>query len=403
MGFVDELRQLAEQVSRRIGNVKSEEATKQALVVPFFQVLGYDVFDPTEVQPEYVADFAKKKSGGTFEKVDYAIHLAGSPALLVECKAVGCVPEDADGQLARYFNATTTVKVGIVTNGTKYRFFTDLQAPNIMDTAPFFVFDLTAFTDREAESLRSFTKSSFNATAVQSYAEEIIYTQRIMALVDRTLRDPPEAFVRYLLNEIDLVSGRLTAKVVERFHPIVRKAIHSTIVDMMTRSITQEINAEPSAPSVASAPSAAANVPAAVLATGMTSATDSSPVEGSRAVVTTAEELDLFEAIKTICLDSGLKAPIAFKDTTAYFAINLGKVTRWFVRAFFNGPRKSLVFRVALEKVQIASRGFECEAAPDNVGKSRVFISSVSDVEKLRPLILLAFEEEVQRNEPEGD
>jgi hypothetical protein len=119
MGFSDELRQLAEQVRRRVGNVKSEEGTKQALILPFFQVLGYDVYDPTEVQPEFVSDFAKKKSGGVFEKVDYAIHLNGAPVMLVECKVAGSEPQDADGQLARYFNATTTVKVGVVTNGTR--------------------------------------------------------------------------------------------------------------------------------------------------------------------------------------------------------------------------------------------------------------------------------------------
>ncbi|MBL8681621.1 MAG: type I restriction enzyme HsdR N-terminal domain-containing protein [Myxococcales bacterium] len=126
MGFVDELRALSEQVKRRLANVKSEEATKQALILPFFQVLGYDIYDPSEVQPEYVADFAKKKSNGTFEKVDYAVLRAGVPVMLVECKVAGSEPQDADGQLARYFNATTTVKVGVVTNGTRYRRFGSL-------------------------------------------------------------------------------------------------------------------------------------------------------------------------------------------------------------------------------------------------------------------------------------
>ena len=241
MGFAEDLRQLAEQVRRRIANVKSEEATKQALILPFIQVLGYDVYDPTEVQPEFISDFAKKKAGGGFEKVDYAVHLGGRPAMLVECKVAGSEPEDADGQLARYFNATTTVKVGVVTNGTRYRFFTDLQAPNVMDPAPFLEFDILSFSDRDADNLRAFSKTTFNAAAVQSYAEDIIYSQRIMGLVDRTLRDPPEAFVRFLLSELDLVPGRLTTKVIERFHPIVRKAVHSTIVEMMTRGIQQEI------------------------------------------------------------------------------------------------------------------------------------------------------------------
>lgn len=406
MGFAEELRALSEQVRRRIANVKSEEATKQALILPFFQVLGYDIYDPSEVQPEFIADFAKKKAGGAFEKVDYAILREGAPVILVECKVAGAEPQDGDGQLARYFNATTTVKVGVVTNGTRYRFFTDLQAPNVMDPAPFLEFDMLSFIDRDAENVRAFTKALFNAAAVQSYAEDIIYTQRIMALVDRTLRDPSESFVRYLLGEIDLVSGRVTAKVVERFQPIVRRSIQSTIVEMMTRGFQQEIASDAPAPSVA--PTAAAGaavpvVPAAVIAAGVSSATDSSPGEGGRQVVTTAEELELFEAVKAICAESWVKSPIAYKDTVTYFGINLGKVQRWFVRAFFNGPKKSLVFRLPLEQVQLVARGFEVEAAPETFGKARVYVSGPKDVEKLRSLVLLAYEEEVKRGEQEGD
>lgn len=413
MGFSDEVRQLAEQVRRRITNVKSEEATKQALILPFFQVLGYDVYDPGEVQPEFVSDFAKKKSGGAFEKVDYAIHLNGAPVMLVECKVAGSEPQDADGQLARYFNATTTVKVGVVTNGTRYRFFTDLQAPNVMDPTPFLEFDVLSFTDRDADNVRAFAKSQFNAAAVQSYAEDIIYTQRIMALVDRTLRDPSESFVRYLLGEIDLVSGRVTSKVIERFQPIVRRSIQSTIVEMMTRGFQQEIASDaPAAPSVAPVAVAPASnggsggapvVPAAVIAAGVTSATDSSPGESGRQVVTTADELELFEAVKAICAESWVKSPVSYKDTVSYFGINLGKVSRWFVRAFFNGPKKSLVFRLPLEQVQLVARGFESEAAPETFGKARVYVSGPKDAEKLRALVLLAYEEECKRGEQAGE
>jgi hypothetical protein len=93
-----------------------------------------------------------------------------------------------------------------------------------MDPTPFLEFDVQGFTDRDADNVRAFAKSQFNAAAVQSYAEDIIYTQRIMALVDRTLRDPSESFVRYLLGEIDLVPERVTSKVIERFQPIVRRS-----------------------------------------------------------------------------------------------------------------------------------------------------------------------------------
>lgn len=72
MDFKDSIRALADRVENLTNNLKSEEATKMALIVPFIQTLGYDVFDPTEVEPECVADIMKKG-----EKVDYAIHKDG--------------------------------------------------------------------------------------------------------------------------------------------------------------------------------------------------------------------------------------------------------------------------------------------------------------------------------------
>ncbi len=409
MGFIDDLRQLAEHVKRRQGHVKSEEATKQAIVLPFLQVLGFDVYDPSEVQPEYVADFAKKKPGGGMEKVDYVLRVGGQPAMFVECKPIDSAPEDADGQLARYFNATPSVRVGVVTNGLRYRFFTDLRAPNVMDPTPFLQFDILSFTDRDADNLRTFTKDGFNPSAIQACAEEIIYTDRLTGLVGELLRNPSENFVRFLLGELELVSGRVTARVVERFTPIVRRAVQSTIVEMMTRSIQQEIAAPPPASlpaptaSVVPAAPATAQALATMSATGSTPPSDAADAKAPREVVTTAEELELFDVVGRFVADSAHKRPIAYKDTTGYFGINLGKVSQWFLRAFFNGPKKALVLRVPVEQVQLLARGFEVEVAPEGIGRSRVYVASAKDVEKLRSLVLVAFEDEVRRVESGAD
>lgn len=116
-------------------------------------------------------------------------------------------------------------------------------------------------------------------------------------------------------------------------------------------------------------------------------------------MVTTAEELELFELVSSIVAESAVKRPIAYKDTTAYFGINLGRVGQWFLRAFMNGPKKCLVTRVTLEPAQLLARGFVVEAAPDGLGLSRIYFNTVKDVEKLRALVLVAFEEEVRRVE----
>jgi len=379
-------------VKKRQAFIKGEEATKQALILPFLQVLGYDVYDPTETQPEYVADFAKKR-GGVLEKVDYALHLKGQPALFIECKAADATPEDHDGQLARYFNATPSVRIGVVTNGIRYRFFTDLQAQNMMDSVPFMEFNVLAFTEREVEILRPFTKEAFNSESIQGHAEEIIFVGKVTTLINELLRNPSESFVRFLLAEVELVSGRVTKNVVERFVPIVKKAIQTTLLDMMTKSIQQEIaqpNVQVAAPVAAppAPPSAAESLQAAAAAVEPSS---------SAQIETTEVELEIFRIIQRICAESSIKQTVSYKDSASYFGINLGKVTSWFLRAFTNGKKKSLVSRVPLEQALMLAKGFEVEATPESIGKSRVYFNAPSDIEKLRALVLVAYEDEVKR------
>jgi len=398
MGLSEDLRQLSEQVKKRQSFIKGEEATKQALILPFLQVLGYDIYDPTETQPEYVADFAKKR-GGVLEKVDYALHLRGQPALFIECKAADVAPEDHDGQLARYFNATPSVRIAVVTNGIRYRFFTDLQSPNVMDASPFMEFNVLSFSERDVELLRPFTKEAFNSESIQGHAEEIIFVGKVTTLINELLRNPSESFVRFLLAEVELVSGRVTKNVVERFIPIVKKSIQTTLLDMMTKSIQQEI-AQPNMQAVSPTPP---TVQTPVEALQKTAAA----VEpgASTQLETTEVELEIFQNVQRLCAESTSKQAISYKDSASYFGINLGKVTSWFIRAFTNGRRKSLVTRLPVEQASMLAPGFEVEAAPEAMGKSRVYFGAPTDIDKLRALVLVAYEDEVKRQQsaPAGD
>ncbi|MDZ8032892.1 type I restriction endonuclease [Nostoc sp. DedSLP04] len=153
MGFTEDITKLSEQVRKRADQVVGEESTKMALIVPFLSVLGYDVYDPSEVMPEYVADFAIKKAG-QFEKVDYALAINNNIVMLVEAKARGQKAEAHDGQLSRYFNGLLTTKVAIVTNGVEYRFFTDLRDKNVMDKEPFFTFNVLEYDTKDIRLIR---------------------------------------------------------------------------------------------------------------------------------------------------------------------------------------------------------------------------------------------------------
>ena len=162
MDFVDEVRTRSERFARRIkyweNETPTEEATKTSLVLPFIQMLGYDIFDPTEVVPEFTADIGIKRG----EKVDYAITQRGKPAILIECKKYGSnLAEDAVSQLVRYFGVTNA-HFGILTDGINYRFFSDLDQPNVMDTQPFIEINMLSYCDKEVENLKRFTKEEFN-------------------------------------------------------------------------------------------------------------------------------------------------------------------------------------------------------------------------------------------------
>lgn len=395
MGLHEDLRLLAEQFKKRIAVVKGEEATKQALVMPFLQTLGYDIYDPSMVQPEYVADFAKRRSGGPAEKVDYAIHKGGQPAIFIECKALDTPLDAHDPQLARYFNSITTVKLAVITDGVRYRFFTDLTTPNVMDASPFFVFNALAFSERDVEHLSLFTFSNFSADAVQAYAQDLIFMEKVAALVGDLLRNPSEPFVRFLIDQLEVVQGRVTARVVERVTPVVRKAIRTTIVEMMTKSIAQEM-APLSQVDVAPSTSPSAGTRGAEATPAPSSAQEST----KGAVQTTEEELAIFNLVGQVCHDTGLGVPIAYKDTVSYFGINLGKVTRWFIRVFANGVKKSAVFRVTTE--QAARLDTKVDVEPTSDGRVRYYYQTPDDFLNIRSLIALAYKLEAARKDDGG-
>lgn len=134
--------------------ITSEEGSKTSLVLPIIGALGYDIFNPRQVTAELTADVGIKRG----EKVDYAIMFSGKPKLIIECKKLGDpLGPQAVSQLFRYFTALR-VKFGVLTDGIIYQFYTDMETPNIMDSNPFFEFNLLAYTQADIEFLYRFRK-----------------------------------------------------------------------------------------------------------------------------------------------------------------------------------------------------------------------------------------------------
>ena len=173
MDFKDLIKQLSERIEKLKESTLTEEATKNAFVMPFLQALGYDVFNPLEIVPEFTCDIGTKKG----EKVDYAILRNDSPVIIIECKHWKQELTLHDNQLLRYFTVSTA-SFGVLTNGIVYKFYTDLKEDNKMDEKPFLEVNLTDLSDHHIEELKKFHKSYFDIENIISSASELKYTDR---------------------------------------------------------------------------------------------------------------------------------------------------------------------------------------------------------------------------------
>lgn len=239
MDFIDEVRTRSSRFAERTDHLDTEEATKNALVLPFLQMMGYSIFDPTEVVPEFTADVGSKKG----EKVDYALMQDGKPAILIECKIYGNNLDEAEiSQLTRYFTVTDA-RFGILTDGVVYRFFADLDQPNVMDKKPFFEFNMLDFTEGEVEQLKRFTKAAFNLDEIVDAARELKYTTEIKRLISRELEDPSDEFVYFIVKRV--YEGLATQTIREQFGPLIRHAfvqfINDRISDRLKSALKQEV------------------------------------------------------------------------------------------------------------------------------------------------------------------
>ncbi|EQJ93958.1 TPA: type I restriction enzyme HsdR N-terminal domain-containing protein [Clostridioides difficile] len=230
MDFSDKIKQFSKRIEVIKGNLTTEEATKTALIMPFFQILEYDVFNPLEFMPEYTADVGVKRG----EKVDYAILEDGKPIILIEAKNIKDKLTKHDAQLFRYFTATEA-RFAILTNGIIYKFFTDLEEKNKMDEKPFMTINLLDIDENKISHLKKFAKTTFDVDVVFNIASESKYTNLIKEQLNEQLESPSDEFVRFIIN--DFYNGVKTQNVVEKFRPIVKRSILQFATDFMNEKL----------------------------------------------------------------------------------------------------------------------------------------------------------------------
>lgn len=317
MDLIDQLRALSTRISATKDLIQTEEATKNAMVMPFIQALGYNVFDPTEVTPELCADVGLKKG----EKVDYAILRDGKPIILFECKkSGGDLNINHAGQLFRYFHVTAA-RFGVLTNGLLYRFFTDLEQPNKMDEKPFFEFNILDFKERDVEELKKFAKSLFDVDTILTTASDLKFTRTVQNRLAEWMINPSEEFVRLLA--ADLLGGkRFTPLVKDQFTLITRRAFEQMLGERINERLKGAMTQE--------AP--------------LQTAKNVTPVGENRdesSIVTTPDEIEGFHIIRSILRGVVSSKRVVLRDALSYCAIILDDNNRKPIcRLRFNNTEK---------------------------------------------------------------
>ena len=324
MELIDSIRQIAKVYTERKDIIQTEEATKNALIMPFISALGYNVFDPTEVVPEFTADVGIKKG----EKVDYAIIKDGKPIMLIEAKWSGeTLDVSKESQLMRYFNATPA-KIGVLTNGHEYRFYTDLDQDNIMDMMPFLQFSICDISEQIVRELKRFAKGAFKIEEIASTASELKYTGAMKLYLMEQLQEPCEEFVRHMA--LKVFTGRLTESVREKFKVITKKAFTQFISDRVSDRLASALSEEK-----------AANTPA----DSQQDTTPETPAETTKSkIVTTQDEIDGFNAVKAILRTRIDVKRVTLKDTVNYCNVLLdGNIRKPLCRFYFNNTNNKFI------------------------------------------------------------
>jgi len=314
MDLEEQLKSFIARIPKLSESIGTEEATKTALIMPFLGILGYNVFDPTEVIPEFTADHGTKKG----EKVDYAITLNDQPMILIECKSVGSeLNNQQASQLFRYYSVTNA-KVGILTNGTIYRFFSDLNSPNKMDDKPFLEIDLLSLKDKDYREIKRFTKEKFDPANLTSIAISLKYTNEVMQILQSELNSPSDEFVKFFAKQV--YDGPIKKNVLEKFRVIVK--------DARTQFINEKINDR----------------------LKMAMSNQKSDVEeledepnDNNGIITTEEEIEGFHIVRAILRNVVESNRVVMRDTKSYCGILLDDNNRKPIcRLNFNTSNKYL-------------------------------------------------------------
>lgn len=343
MEFEEKVKEFIERVEKLRGSINTEEATKTSLIMPFFSLLGYDVFNPNEFTPEYIADVGIKKG----EKVDYAITINNEITILIEAKSVNENLQKHDSQLFRYFG-TSTAKIAILTNGINYKFFTDLDEINKMDSTPFLEINLLNLKDNDISELKKFCKENFDINFIINSASNLKYENSIGKILLEEFSNPSDEFIKLILNK-GIYDGVKTQNVIDKYKPILKKSINHYINSLINQRLQNALNNS----------------------TSESNEENNEELNQEDSIITTEEELESYYIVKSILSEFVNPSNLYYKDTYSYFGVLYeNKVTKWICRVYLKENVKFVII-------------------PDeNKKEIRYELNSVADIYKLKDKII---------------
>lgn len=335
MDFKDSIKQISERIENLKANLPTEEATKTALIMPFINTLGYDVFNPLEVLPEMCCDIGIKKG----EKIDYAIMKNGEPIILIECKHWQQDLTLYDNQLIRYFHVSKA-KFGVLTNGIIYRFYTDLEEPNKMDEKPFLEVNMLDLKDAQIEELKKFHKSYFDVDMILSSASELKYMGELKAVISKEFATPSSDFVRFFGKQV--YDGVFSPKVLEQFSTLVKRTINNYISDIISDRLKAAIKDEGSSAEQDTPPEQKPE-------------NEEQPGDG---LIITSEEMEAFYIVKSILRRVCPAERITYKPTQTYLGVSIDNNVRQTVCRlyYFKQSRRNTLSIIGEDKNEINYR-----------------------------------------------
>lgn len=340
MDFNEQLNNYSNRTQQLKSQLITEESTKTSLIMPFFQMLGYDIFNPLEFCPEYTADVGIKKG----EKVDYAILKDGNPVILIECKSCNETLDKHSSQLFRYFG-TTSAKFCILTNGIVFQFFTDLEEVNKMDLTPFLEINFENLKDYQINELKKFRKTDFDSDRITSTASNLKYTSLIKDFLQQQIDDPNDDFVKYVTGNV--YDGPKTQKILEQFSPLVKKSFASLINELVNKKISSALDKNEDSESV-----------------------EDEIIPKSK-IITTEAEIESYYIIRRMLAGTCNVEDVTYRDTESYFGI-----------LFTNNNRKPIC------RLNLDRKNKQLFIPDENKKYERIYIDSLNDLYKYKSRLI---------------